>query len=117
MKYSFLVILIAACMGVSIGVVPIAGQTSSTAANTVAKAWSPPRTADGHPRRGLTSLAMRNGVCLPRVRRRTALADLLARAALTADNFHVLTCAGGSPDELEEPMTHYTEALASLGVK
>src|SRR5438445_9227998 len=49
MKYSFLVILIAACMGVSIGVVPIAGQTSSTAANTVAKAWSPPRTADGQP--------------------------------------------------------------------
>jgi hypothetical protein len=41
----------------------------------------------------------------------------LARAALTADNFQVLTCAGGSPDELEEPMTHYSEALATLGLK
>jgi hypothetical protein len=49
MKYRFLVMLIAACLSFSIGVVPIAGQTPGIVAKTVPKASSPPRTADVQP--------------------------------------------------------------------
>ena len=49
MKYRFLVMLIAACLSFSIGVVPIAGQTPVISAKTVPKASSPARTADGQP--------------------------------------------------------------------
>jgi hypothetical protein len=49
MKRRFLVVMGTACLIASIYRVPVVGQSPSTAAKTVVKAWSPPRTPDGQP--------------------------------------------------------------------
>jgi hypothetical protein len=49
MKRRFLVVMGTACLIASIYRVPVVGQSPPTAAKTVVKAWSPPRTPDGQP--------------------------------------------------------------------